>query len=241
MSSAGDRLIMAKFRADKAIDADMKKQFEQVFELLDPFDLDLSYPAFEAAFIEVITQGSSRFLTLEQGFIRAYCAAEFGIDIAVSQPAHELIGWEARDRLSKSLKSVTSASIKAQTAKAQSVEKAAAGARSRAIGVGLRHAREPARTMTNDSVRRERRLKGFRRVTSGSETCGFCDMLASRGAVYDAQSVRFLSHDNCDCQGVPARDGPNPTMDQKFFASARKQQKTDADKERLKIAIEELA
>lgn len=240
MSSAGDRLIMTKMRAARQIDKEMRSQIEKVFELLDPFDLDMTYGPFEAAFVDVITAQSGKFLTLEQAFLKAYCAVEFGMDVAVANPSASLIGWEARDRIASSLQVVTSASIKAQTAKAQSVEKAATGARKRAVGVGMRHARSAARSSMQETVRDNKELKGYKRIPTGAETCGFCNLLADRGAVYDAESVAFKSHDMCDCEGVPAIDGPKPTMDQAYIASARKDKHSDADKERLKAAIADL-
>ena len=50
----------------------------------------------------------------------------------------------------------------------------------------------------------------FARVPSGSETCAFCFMLASRGAVYlsEAKAGKMNKfHGKCDCQIVPVR-GP---------------------------------
>lgn len=41
--------------------------------------------------------------------------------------------------------------------------------------------------------------KGWARVGRGSATCDFCKMLISRGDVYREYTVKFKSHDNCDC------------------------------------------
>lgn len=46
---------------------------------------------------------------------------------------------------------------------------------------------------------------GWMRQASGG--CGFCQILASRGAVYSERSVTFGSHDNCRCTAVPAFGG----------------------------------
>lgn len=49
----------------------------------------------------------------------------------------------------------------------------------------------------------------YARVPSGSETCGFCIMLASRGFVYhSAETAGALNHyhDYCDCRIVPGWD-----------------------------------
>ena len=43
----------------------------------------------------------------------------------------------------------------------------------------------------------------FARVPSGAETCSFCIMLASRGAVYGTAEAASHSHPGCDCRVVP--------------------------------------
>lgn len=45
--------------------------------------------------------------------------------------------------------------------------------------------------------------KGWKRVGVG-DSCDFCSMLLSRGAVYTEASVRFRSHDHCNCAAAPA-------------------------------------
>lgn len=47
------------------------------------------------------------------------------------------------------------------------------------------------------------RSTGWRRIGVGAN-CAFCDMLISRGDVYDDKSVRFAAHDKCNCQAAPA-------------------------------------
>lgn len=46
---------------------------------------------------------------------------------------------------------------------------------------------------------------GWQRSASGG--CAFCQMLASRGAIYTSSSVDFGSHDHCRCAAVPAFSG----------------------------------
>lgn len=45
--------------------------------------------------------------------------------------------------------------------------------------------------------------KGWKRVGVG-DSCDFCAKLLGRGAVYTTSSVRFRSHDNCNCAAAPA-------------------------------------
>lgn len=53
---------------------------------------------------------------------------------------------------------------------------------------------------------------GWARRLTGAENCGFCVMLASRGAVYKSEhSAKYRSdmrrfHDGCDCEVVPVYD-----------------------------------
>lgn len=59
------------------------------------------------------------------------------------------------------------------------------------------------------NARRDRRNPRFARVPSGFETCDFCLMLASRGAVYwTAETAGAMNHyhANCDCRLVPVWD-----------------------------------
>ena len=58
------------------------------------------------------------------------------------------------------------------------------------------HSRNAAREAVIAAARK--RGDGWQRVMVG-ETCAFCALLVSRGAVYSSKTVRFKSHANCDC------------------------------------------
>lgn len=74
------------------------------------------------------------------------------------------------------------------------------------------------------------RAMGWQRVTDGN-ACGFCRMLASRGAVYSESTVDFGAHDLCGCAATPAFDG-RPIPVQPFTPSPRVV--TDADRARTR-------
>lgn len=62
---------------------------------------------------------------------------------------------------------------------------------------------------------------------ASANACGFCRMLATRGAVYHSQALAKKSHDNCHCLAVPDRDGlyvPAPYVEQwdRDYIQARK-------------------
>lgn len=54
------------------------------------------------------------------------------------------------------------------------------------------------------NVQRDPRKPRYARVPSGAETCDFCLMLASRGAVYRTPETASHAHPSCDCRVVPS-------------------------------------
>lgn len=74
--------------------------------------------------------------------------------------------------------------------------------------VGYELKRSAGQTMMENASRDPLRPK-YARVPSGSETCRFCLMLASRGFVYHSKKTAGEFghyHDNCDCQIVASWD-----------------------------------
>lgn len=63
----------------------------------------------------------------------------------------------------------------------------------------------PYRDTITTNRQRDPQAIGWRRVTSGG--CKFCQMLASRGAVYRDETARFASHGNCHCTAQPVFKG----------------------------------
>lgn len=76
--------------------------------------------------------------------------------------------------------------------------------------------------------------RGWMRQTAGG--CGFCQMIASRGAVYSEATVNFGSHRNCRCVAVPAWGGvPNPVAPY----TPTERDVTDADRRRTRAWMRE--
>lgn len=71
-------------------------------------------------------------------------------------------------------------------------------------------------TVMANAKRDKRRGVRFARVTTGRETCAFCYMLASRGAVYHTRETAGQFghyHRNCDCKVVPGfGDDPDAVL-----------------------------
>lgn len=64
-------------------------------------------------------------------------------------------------------------------------------------GLQRRIANHSRQTVMNAAVADKRAL-GWQRITSG-DSCAFCAMLASRGAIYTSKTADFAAHDRCNC------------------------------------------
>lgn len=66
---------------------------------------------------------------------------------------------------------------------------------------------------------------GWKRITRGVKSCGFCRMLADRGAVYREETATFAAHDDCLCTAAPVfrggEIGPEASVAQ-YMASKRR-------------------
>lgn len=75
------------------------------------------------------------------------------------------------------------------------------------------------RTVTQSAVD-DPAAAGWQRVAGPGETCLFCLMLISRGAVYSESTATFAAHDHCNCQATPAWKG-RPVPVRPFVPPAR--------------------
>ena len=236
MTERGDQLIAVKIQAALAVDKELEERIKAVYTLLDPFEIDLTYDAFEAAFIAEVELSGQKHFNIQKMFLQAYIPAEFGKPAVGLDYAYEPMSAARREALKSSLSTVTRAGIKTHSAKGHSIVKAYADAGVRAASVGKRSARDPARLATASISRRTKGLGYYKRVLTGAESCPFCHMIASRGAVYTIDTVEGQWHDNCDCEPVPASadSGPTPNYDQSLMV---KKKKTGLDKEKIKENI----
>lgn len=62
------------------------------------------------------------------------------------------------------------------------------------------------------STEQDPRAQGWQRVVRAG-ACGFCRMLAGRGAVYKQSTVHFASHGSCNCAAAPSWDPSAPEVD----------------------------
>lgn len=65
----------------------------------------------------------------------------------------------------------------------------------------------PYRDTIITNRRRDPQAVGWKRIARGARSCGFCRMLADRGAVYKETTATFAAHDDCMCTAAPVFRG----------------------------------
>ena len=111
----------------------------------------------------------------------------------------------------------------------QEAPDAAAALERAVVGVG-RSVKDASRETIMASSIADPAAQGWRRLAS-AKACGFCRMLADRGAVYSSSSVSFGAHDHCSCVATPAFGG-GAEMVRPFAPSTRNI--SDADRARTR-------
>lgn len=76
---------------------------------------------------------------------------------------------------------------------------------SRLSGATQRLVLQPFRETVETSAARDPVRSGVARIPSGPTTCKWCVMIASRGAVYTAETAAGAWHDHCDCMPTVIR------------------------------------
>ena len=95
----------------------------------------------------------------------------------------------------------------------------------------------PYRDTITTNRQRDPEAVGWQRVSAGG--CSFCRMLASRGAVYRAETARFASHTNCHCTARPVFKGNDPGDEAsviQYVASKRRPSARDRARVRAYLA-----
>lgn len=191
---AGSRLTERHRTAQLALRALALRQVLEIWPAFDVEDAARSWTPVEAALLAVIGEQRAVSASLAAGYFDAFRRAE-GVG-GVASPALAVFeeGAVARARTSLQVTGYVT------TERLRALKHAEPGrvALVRISGAVTRHVLDGGRETLLASVRRDRRARGWARVTS-AEPCEFCSILASRGAVYTATSGAFQAHDHCGC------------------------------------------
>lgn len=210
---AARRLTEAHRVGQARIGAQTVAAMRDAWQLLDPFDLDGTAGAWLRVVTPVVAAQRSTSTRLAGAYVQAFRAleldapaAEFAPILAAGAPAEQVVqsltitGPVSVKRHMRGLRPGPG-DLEVVTARAMLI------GRDMAAGAAMRHVLNGGRATILESVRADDAALGWARATSG-KPCGFCAMLASRGPVYDAESVRFDAHDHCSCSAEPVyREG----------------------------------
>lgn len=194
---AARRLTEAHRLAQVRLGAQTIVALGSVFRLLDPTDLDRTFPDWlhaAAPLVDVQRETSSH---LAANYLQALKQLELSADL---KPV--LAGPAPAEAVATSLLVTGPISLKKAAARGVLLAKALPTAQAASSAAAMRHVLNGGRETITHTIRRDPDASGWRRVTSG-RACAFCSMLAGRGAVYSADTVDFQCHDGCSCNAEP--------------------------------------
>lgn len=207
--------------------AEFNRQMDVAWDLLDLDRLDATRAQWLAHAVEIVSSHQALAADVAAEFCQDWAQIFTGRGMDILRPG--LQADHVIREITTALDAQGPAGIKDRIAKGISPPAAARAAREAVKAAGARRVREADRQTVMRSAAADPRATGWRRITHGG--CKFCNMLAGRGEVYTADTVRFASHDHCRCTAVPAYGGPEVNVHQ-YTASKRKI--TEAERQQLK-------
>lgn len=196
---AGGMLTEAHRIAQAKIGDQTAKALEGVFGRLDPANLSGSFGRWFAAVEPIVAEGRQASSVLGGAYVSAFRARELGPDRLFRPVLASAVDPIA---LRTSMLVTGPVSLRANLARSMSLDEALRRSSSASSAAGMRHALNGGRDTIVASVGADSAARGWQRVTSG-HSCAFCALLAAKGAVYSAESVRFRCHDGCHCTAEP--------------------------------------
>jgi hypothetical protein len=196
----GRRLTELHRQGQLRIGADTVRQMLAAWRVLDPQDLDGSFPSWLRIVEPLIQSQRAASSRLAAGYIQAYRTAE--IRTRAAEGVVALAAPAPSEAVATSMLVTGPASLRSQLAKGVQFEKAMSVAQANAAGSAMRHAINGGRETVIDTMKRDSRSVGWARATGGA-SCSFCALLAGRGPVYSEETVDFAAHDKCSCSAEP--------------------------------------
>lgn len=220
-------------RALNELLAEFNRQMDVTWTLLDLDNLDATRKAWLQHAVQVVSDHQEQAAEVAAQFCQDWSQVFTGQSMDILKP-----GLQA-DKVIRdaetALDALGPAGVKKRIAQGISPEAASRAALDAVKAGGAHRVLDADRQTIIRSAHNDPRCTGWRRVTHGG--CKFCNMLAGRGEVYTAESVRFASHDHCRCTAVPAYGGPEVNVHQ-YTASKRKI--TDKQRAQLKRYLDDL-
>lgn len=197
---AASRLTEAHRLAQARLGAQTVRQMFVAWHLLDPGDLDGTLDRWLRVSVPIVQGQRLSSARLASAYLAAFRTVELG---AVSDGFVPVIAEQVPvEQVVASLTVTGPAAVKTHMRISPITARAMEIGQTMSAGAAMRHALNGGRSTIVDTVRSDRLALGWARATSG-RACSFCAMLASRGPVYNADSVGFDAHDHCSCSAEP--------------------------------------
>ena len=222
-----DLVLAGHQQALDALLAELGRQMGVTWGLLDLDDLDATRAAWLRQAVAVVEDHQASAAQVATAFCQDLATVATGQGMDVVLP--DLRADEVARETARALDALGPAGVKERIGRGIAPQTAWAQAREAVTAAAARRVMDADRQTVMASARADPRATGWRRVTHGG--CKFCRMLAGRGEVYTADSVRFASHDHCRCTAAPAWGGPEVGVHQ---YTASKRRVTPAERERLR-------
>ncbi|MCZ0973156.1 hypothetical protein O1L55_20680 [Streptomyces albulus] len=191
------------------------KDFAGLWSLLDVKDLDGSFTSYATAIQYLIESHSRRVAQSANQFYQEVRSLE-GVSESWTPAFFE---QTVANAMLESLYFTGPVQVKKALKAGLSLERALANAFVASAGSISRQILNGGRNQIINNVTNDKQAVGWYRIAHGN-SCAFCLMLASRGAVYKTEwSADFQAHDHCACDAAPVFSYKEP--DHHIGAKAR--------------------
>lgn len=201
MAAATEATLTTAYRADVTVlRARQLRSLLEVWPLLDVTALDRTFPGWLSAVLGVVATSRKAQAQVAVSYYAALAslAGATPFDVATA----DSLDGAARKALVASLHATAVAQTKVSMRQVSSLEVARRLALTRSSGVATRWALAAGRDTIIGAATTDPASIGWGRVAAPT-ACAFCRMLVGRGTVYREATVRFLSHDHCQCTARP--------------------------------------
>lgn len=190
-------------------------QMQALWPALDWTRLDATYPAFAVQVARQVQQNRQTSSGLAASYLRAFRKAS-GVPGEVKAVFAEPL---IVPQFNTSLASTSIVALKRSAAAGIPANVALSNALTEFTGSMIRLVLNGGRETSLATMRADSAVEKWQRVLGGGG-CGFCQMLAGRGAVYKEETADFAAHDHCACSVAPIYGGSGKSVKQ-YTPSAR--------------------
>lgn len=231
---AGSRATW-KLRADQnQMRSRMTRNLSRLWPTLNFNELDATYPGWAFSVEQLVRHYEQESMDRSLEYLEAIYRQRGASPPVVALPTIPA------EQIDASLHSKSVAALKKATRVGKPYETAVSSAFAASSQAMVRLVRDSSRDTIRATSLADDTFGGWRRIGTGA-TCAFCTMLISRDAVYTERTVRFASHDNCNCEVEPADQSQRRDVEQYRQSDRTREFDTEqkqADKERVQQWLE---